>query len=214
MKQFYRLLDEKKLHFYSKYTIRGEPFRKANIQKKSRKSHVYKYYLEYNNTRVQVCKELFCGTLSISQQRIYYFHEKIQNPTTSVPRSPLKGRNVKKHTSNEKLEMVRNHIKSFPVVESHYCRAKSNKQYLDGSLTLTKMYDLFKVTVENSVKENIYRKVLNEEFNLSFFNPKKDRCDECEEYKILEQPSEERKYQQELHIQRKIEGFEERTKER
>ena len=54
----------------------------------------------------------------------------------------------KKHTSNEKLEMVRNHIKSFPVVESHYCRAKSNNKYLDGSLTLTKMYDLYKVTLK------------------------------------------------------------------
>ena len=64
--------------------------------KKRAENHVYKYYLEHNNTRVQVCKEFFCGTLSISQQRIYYFHEKIQNPTTSVPRSPFKGRNVKK----------------------------------------------------------------------------------------------------------------------
>ena len=109
--------------------------------------------------------------------------------------------------------MVRNHIKSFPVVDSHYCRGKSNKNYLDGSLTLTKVYDLYKVTDESSVKENIYRKVFNEEFNLSFFKPKKDRCDECEEYKILEQPSEERKYQQELHIQRKIEEFEETTKD-
>ena len=84
--------------------------------------------------------------------------------------------------------MVRNHIKSFPVVESHYCRAKSNKQHLDGCLTLTKMYDLYKVTDENPVKENIYRKVFNEEFNLPFIKPRKDRCDECEEYKILEQP--------------------------
>ena len=110
--------------------------------------------------------------------------------------------------------MVRNHIKLFPAVESHYSRAKSYKEYLDGSLTLTKMYDLYKVTDENSVKENINRKVFNEEINLSFFKPKKDRCDECEEYKILEQPSEERKYLQELHIQRKISGFDERTKDR
>ena len=96
MKQLYKLSDEKKLHLYSKYTIRGEPLRERTYKEKSRKSHVYKYYLEHNNTRVQVCKEFFCGILSISQQRIYYFHEKIQNPTTSVPRSPFKGRNVKK----------------------------------------------------------------------------------------------------------------------
>ena len=56
MKQFYKLSDEKKLHFYSKYTIRGEPLQKRTYKEKSRKSHVYKYYLEHNNTRVQVCK--------------------------------------------------------------------------------------------------------------------------------------------------------------
>ena len=49
--------------------------------------------------------------------------------------------------------MVRSHIKSFPVVESLYCRAKSNQQYLDGCLTLTKMYDLYKFTDEiNKIK--------------------------------------------------------------
>ena len=83
--------------------------------------------------------------------------------------------------------MVRNHIKLFPVIESYYCRSKSNKQYLDGSVTLTKMYDLYKVTDENYVKENINRKVIKEKFNLSFFKPKKDRCDECEECKVLEE---------------------------
>ena len=88
------------------------------------------------------------------QQHIYYFHEKIQNPTASVPRSPLKGQNVKT------LAMVRKHIKPFPVVESHYYRAKSNKQYLDGSLTLTKMYDLYKITVKNPVKESISKNCL------------------------------------------------------
>ena len=60
--------------------------------------------------------------------------------------------------------MVRNYIKAFPVIESHYLRAKSNKQYLDVSLILTKMNDLYKVTDENPVKVNIYRKVFNKEF--------------------------------------------------
>ena len=36
-------------------------------------------------------------------------------------------------------------------------------------------------------KENVYRQVFNNEFNLAFYVPKKDRCDSCEEYKALTQ---------------------------
>ena len=34
------------------------------------------------------------------------------------------------------------HIDSFPVIESHYCRAKTNKKYLEAGLSIQKMYDI------------------------------------------------------------------------
>jgi len=32
----------------------------------------------------------------------------------------------------------------------------------------------------------VYREIFNNDFNLSFFTPKKDLCDLCEEYKVLQ----------------------------
>ena len=38
---------------------------------------------------------------------------------------------------------VKDHIKSFPIMESHHVRARSNRQYLSSSLSLHKMFDLY-----------------------------------------------------------------------
>jgi len=84
-------------------------------------------------------------------------------------------------------ESIRNHIKTFPSIPSHYCKAKSSKNYIDGSLNISLMYRLY---LEKCNKENIqygkksmYESIFNQEFNLSFFKPQKDLCICCEAYK-------------------------------
>lgn len=52
------------------------------------------------------------------------------------------------------------------------------------------MYRLYVDSVENPVKESLYRWIFNHEFNLEFFKPKNDRCDVCEAYKANNKPSE------------------------
>lgn len=76
--------------------------------------------------------------------------------------------------------VVREHIGSFPVMESHYCRKNTAKKYLEEGLSLSKMYRMYKDDIErrgkNSfVSEQIYRRIFNTEFNYGFFIPKKDR---------------------------------------
>ena len=44
--------------------------------------------------------------------------------------------------SSEDKENVWGNIKSFPLVDSHYLRAKTNKKYLESRLNIEKMYDL------------------------------------------------------------------------
>jgi len=53
-----------------------------------------------------------------------------------------------KHVPNNKtperqLNLIRQHINSYPRMESHYCRQTTKRQYLDSSLSVAKMYEQF-----------------------------------------------------------------------
>ena len=82
------------------------------------------------------------------------------------------------------------HIASFPKVESRYCRAKTNRNYLDLTLKQQKMYNLYveKCTesIRTPVKLSYYKYLFKTEFNLAFYRPKSDRCDICEYIKVVE----------------------------
>ena len=41
-------------------------------------------------------------------------------------------------------QKVMQNTSSFPTVDAHYCRAKTNKKYLEAGLNIQKMYDLYK----------------------------------------------------------------------
>jgi hypothetical protein len=90
------------------------------------------------------------------------------------------------------VKSVIDHINSFPRVESHYCRATTNRQYLDVNLSIPLMYQMYCSSYEvPPVKLHKYREVFMTKFNLSFHVPRKDRCDKCEEMKMNRSPSEE-----------------------
>lgn len=76
---------------------------------------------------------------------------------------------------------IREHIRKFPTMESHYCRENVQRKYVEEGLTLAKMYRMYvkesgkaeddPMLASRSMYENIFR----EEFNYGFFIPKKDR---------------------------------------
>ncbi|CAG4992766.1 unnamed protein product [Colias eurytheme] len=88
---------------------------------------------------------------------------------------------------SELLDDIRKHIKSIPKIESHYVRATSSKEYIDGGKTIKDLYSDFVKQQEENNKETgnyiAYYKIFTLEFNLSFFQPKKDQCDLCESFK-------------------------------
>lgn len=111
-------------------------------------------------------------------------------------------------TKQDDVNFVKEHIESFPVMESHYCRKNSKKQYLAPDVySVLNMYRLYSelCTKENRkpVSENKYREMFTKEYNIRFFNPKKDLCVVCSKYKKAESKQElEQEYQK--HIQRKM----------
>ena len=83
---------------------------------------------------------------------------------------------------------MKQHIESFPKVESHYCRVDTQRDYLDSTLSIKQMYRLYLQSCttahKNPVKESFYRNIFFTEYNFHFHVPKKDRCDVCEEVKL------------------------------
>lgn len=161
--------------------------RKDKNEVNSRKKYTFQFFFEVNAKKVQVCKNFFLGTLSVSQKTIYNVHE-TKNISGNTPRVTLQGRHTKHIISEEAKNAVRDHIKSIPKIDSHYCRAHTQREYVESTLNIRKMYELYKETMEEqnkeAVKESQYRFIFNTEFNIFFQVPKKDRCDICELVKL------------------------------
>ena len=72
---------------------------------------------------------------------IYNVHEK-KNPINGVVKADGQGKKCHSNVTKEQREIVIAHINSFPVIDSHYCRAKTNKKYVQPGLNIERMYDL------------------------------------------------------------------------
>ncbi|XP_046685891.1 uncharacterized protein LOC124371586 [Homalodisca vitripennis] len=218
-KAFYTLKTQnEKYMFLKNLTERSLTARKQNKgveNSVSRRQFSFRYYFNINNERIQVCKTFFLSTLSISQKPIYNVHLK-KDPETDLPKNDQRGHNKSTVIPAYAKNDVRIHIKSFPVVESHYCRKNSSKQYLDSSLNISKMYSLFvEKHPDTIIKESMYRRIFLTEFNMDFHFPKSDRCDTCEEHKVSlkeKLPADSEKYQ--LHVAEKNAMREARHKDR
>ncbi|KAF2886917.1 hypothetical protein ILUMI_19256 [Ignelater luminosus] len=209
-----KLDDEKKSHFYSKHIKQLLAKRKRTESEFSRKSFSYEYFFEIHNVRTRVCQEYFLNTLNISKQRVYYFFKKVQHKTTNTPRSLLRGQHQKKVIFDERKQDVRNHIESFHTADSHYCRSSSKKKYLERDLNLKKINNLYVMDRDNPVSFQSYSDIFNYEYNISFFKPKKDMCDKCEEHKYNTNPSENQLKDYAGHMKRKELGALERENDR
>ena len=171
-------------------------------------SRKYNFFIEGKN--VQVCKKMFLNTHGISEQWVTTALSRIEE--TSMVKEDSRGKHGNRpHKLNKNiLNSVRDHIKMFPVVPSHYIRKNSNKKYLEEGLNICKMHRLYLAYMqENNSGQQVatlrqYRDIFNTEFNISFFKPKKDQCDRCVVYAVAtnkEKMELETEYQQ--HIQNK-----------
>ena len=154
----------------------------------------YSYFLPQidtsNQNSIQVCKSFFLATLNIGQKTILVAKEKEMCSMSIVIEDKRGKKPPPNKTPDCNVKIVMEHINSFPRVESHYCRASSKREYLDPSLSMRKMYDLYNIFCKEKevapVKLHMYRKIFLTKFNLSFHCPKKDTCKTCEKFSNLE----------------------------
>ena len=175
------------------------------------------FYVTVDGQRERVCKNFFLSTLAVSN---HYLEHALQNSQNGMYVRTAESRgNTRPHnkTPDAAVENVKRHIRSFPVVPSHYTRKDTQREYLASDLNIKKMHELYTEECEKEgtkpVSSRQYRKIFNENFNLSFHVPKKDQCSTCSIYAMKKtggsvDEKEEELYQQ--HLKRKQQAREQK----
>ena len=119
----------------------------------------------------RICKTAFLSIFSISNGRL---ERALKASPTSGIHTDQRGRHTPHNKTNpDTLKGVKEHIKKFTCYESHYSRQNNpNRMYLSPTLSIPKMYRLYKEHCSENdlvaVSEWKYREVFKTEFNLSF----------------------------------------------
>lgn len=145
-----------------------------------------KYFFKKKDVKLQVCKIFFLKTLHISHGPVDKALKGL-NEIGIFGNPDKRGHHVPANkTSEDLVARVKLHIESFPTMESHYCRKSTKREYLDPSLSIAKMYELYvnecSENNEKYVSEITYRRIFGTNYNLAFFKPKKDQCAVCEKH--------------------------------
>ncbi|KAK3911403.1 Adenylate kinase, partial [Frankliniella fusca] len=146
------------------------------------KSQSFKYYLEIQGRRVQVCRSTLVRTLGETDRFIRDVTENKTKSMSGITTDDRRGRNAPAHTLKpEKAEAVQRHIASFPAYVSHYCRSKTQDQrFLASDLTVAEMYRLYCGDSNNPpVSLSTYTKQFKKT-GLKFHPPQTDGCDTCD----------------------------------
>ena len=107
--------------FIQKYTVEQTPNRCYTTDESRKKSVTRRYHLQVGDERVHVCKTAFGAVLSISRTRIDNAMKATTASGALVPDSRGKHQNHPR-VSVDKLQLVKDHITSFPTVHGHYSR--------------------------------------------------------------------------------------------
>ena len=217
-KEFWRQKDEEKHNFYAKTTFMTSCTRKRTLSTVSRKKNSLAYYLPLQNENIRVCKAFYLNTLDISQTRVNNYHA-TKTPASNTPTKYKWSGNKNRKLPDYIKEGIRQHIKSIPRVESHYCRRDTNKEYVaQCGLTVNALYQEYLTQCEDKGeipgKLHLYRQIFNNEFNIAFHFPKSDRCDKCEEFRITTEPTEKQLEDYTLHRRSREETEAERNADR
>ncbi|KAL0830044.1 hypothetical protein ABMA28_003502 [Loxostege sticticalis] len=169
----------------------------------------YRYKKLFNNRKNKhafylTIKTFFKNTLGIKVRPIRTVIEKMNSYGIVKPERRRKHENHGTKISNDLLAEVKKHIESIPRIESHY---------------LIYLYRDYRKDCQNNgrdfVEINIYRKVFKEDYNISFFTPKKDQCCDCvafENASPVDKEKIEEKYR--LHLKEKDLSREEKLRDK
>lgn len=136
---------------------------------------------ENNVEEIQVCKKAFICLHGTTRGKIDCLVTKIKNDCT-IPRDFRGTHKNRPHKMNEDaIKAVHEHINSFQSRNSHYSLKKSDRIYVDDSLNIRKMFDLYiEKYPDFAISYESYRTIFNNDFNIGFGYPRSDTCSTCD----------------------------------
>lgn len=153
--------------------IKEVPIKRKRVKHSDKKSTSREYFLGNE----KVCKNIFMQTLRVSSCSVNVALKKKKEGSVGDGRGKAGGHNK---LSELKINTVVQHISKFPRYISHYCRSKTEAEYLLPDTTLPLMYKLYCDETENPVSQTLYKKIFYSKFNLKRKPLKKDTCNVCD----------------------------------
>ncbi|CAH2086925.1 unnamed protein product [Euphydryas editha] len=163
--------------------IKIEPKYRYIRVESTRQNFNHAYNLPQNNKRIRVCKVFFMNTLAISDKTIRTVVKRNSGPT-GIQMQDNRGKHGKQLRLDAALKAgAKMHINSVARIESHYCRARSKREYIEGNLSIAALHrdyvDKCKAEGQNYLSYKLYYNIFVNDFNISFWHPKKDQCEDC-----------------------------------
>lgn len=195
---------EKKIFVRTLVSTRDIVRRRKSVEGRKLKEEGHDILLEKcDGIKVRVCRKFFINTLGIGEDTFkrWVKKEKSEEPNSTEEEEEVDEIGVR-NMNDEKLpggaenilrtrdnifENLVTWLNVLPKVPSHYCRASSNKTYVESTFRSVKhLYEVYKLwCLEQNVKscgKTFFKKTLTKK-NIAIHLPRKDQCDLCCSYK-------------------------------
>ncbi|XP_022187517.2 uncharacterized protein LOC111046305 [Nilaparvata lugens] len=164
------------------------PKQKRRIESGDRRGATFHYFLKVGTERKEVCREMFCNTFALGVWSVKNWAKNVVHGMNQKLTCNNPGRQVRIGNNDSKRDFVVSFVNSIPKTPSHYCRKDTGKLYLENSFhSEMELYRLYKAKCDESGNESLSRFTFNKilcEMNVALFQPRKDQCDKCCQYKV------------------------------
>ena len=154
--------------------------RRSETPEHSKRDNSLKYHFLVEGTRIPVCQKFFLATLNMKEWSIRKWAKEGADDNVVVPRNTAPNRS---HVNERSKASIISFLSKLTKMPSHYCRADTNKVYLEPMFQtyshLYREYKLFCASADLPIaSETSMRRHFKAE-NISLFVPKRDQCDIC-----------------------------------
>lgn len=205
---------EKKVYINNQVTsVSTKRHRNRKKQNETRRGQSFQYFLRVEENNYRVCRLMFLNTLGIGRWTVHNWKNSFGTRAPSLLR---KNQSTQKQPFSDSRECLLQFLQSLPVMESHYCRASSQKQNILAEWQ--SLHSLYEFYVEDwcKLKHQVvplsiasFSKMFRDK-KLALFRPKKDECEKCVTYKVGQVSFEEHN----KHIKNKEEARAEKEKDK